>query len=460
MLAPPLGVAIVRVLQHKPSIMKFNLICSQTKPEKNTAIRLMFFFLTGLLCFFLVRPSYSFEQTLSSRLTLDTALAMSLEFHPLVSAKKQEYEAAVGDLNAARWSAFPNASFSFRGFREDDGQEALNQEVLTVTQPIWTGGRLSGNIGIAKAKRDAAKFAVTETEQTLLNDTVKAFLGVYGAGLKLEISSSNVEEHERLVGIIERKVSASTSPEVDLRLAKARLAFSRSQFLGNKSALEVSRANLEQLIGRSTDNVIAPTLGEPLNFNLAEAETLAIKFSPALKKMRAEVQVLKFSETVAKSSLLPQVSLGYEKRFGVLGVNQENEQLYLGLDLQPGAGLSSRSSRIASKARRRSLEQSLATLEREVRREIQITQRELLSAKMQILPAQLLAESTSDVVASYLRQYTVGRKSWLDVLNAQRELVQAKYALVEYEVRLIMASYKMKILVGNIRRDTVMAQSE
>jgi adhesin transport system outer membrane protein len=79
---------------------------------------------------------------------------------------------------------------------------------------------------------------------------------------------------------------------------------------------------------------------------------------------------------------------------------------------------------------------------------------------MQILPAQLLAESTSDVVASYLRQYTVGRKSWLDVLNAQRELVQAKYALVEYEVRLIMASYKMKILVGNIRRDTVMAQSE
>ena len=52
MLLPPFRVAIARVLQDKPSIMKFNLICSQTKPEKNKAIRLIYFFLAGLLCFF------------------------------------------------------------------------------------------------------------------------------------------------------------------------------------------------------------------------------------------------------------------------------------------------------------------------------------------------------------------------------------------------------------------------
>ena len=47
------------------------------------------------------------------------------------------------------------------------------------------------------------------------------------------------------------RAGCSTSPEVDLRLAKARLAFSKSQLLRNGNALEVAKAELEQLIGQA-----------------------------------------------------------------------------------------------------------------------------------------------------------------------------------------------------------------
>ena len=191
-------------------------------------------------------------------LTLDKALALSVVSHPLVSAREREYQAAIGEVSAARWSAFPNASFSFRGFRENNDQQALDQEILTVSQPIWTGGKLSGNISAAVAKREAAKFAVIETEQVLIEDTVRAFMELNRAKLKQKIAANDVKEHERLFDIIERRVKASTSPEVDLRLAKARLAFSRSQVLQNTNALEVSKANLEQLVGQAVYDVKTP----------------------------------------------------------------------------------------------------------------------------------------------------------------------------------------------------------
>ena len=130
------------------------------------------------------------------------------------------------------------------------------------------------------------------------------------------------------------------------------------------------------------------------------------------------------------------------------------------MDFQPGAGLSARSSISVSKARKRALQDSLLALERDIRQKVQITWRDFSSAEMQLSPTKLLVESTSGIVASYLRQYVVGRKSWLDVLNAQRELVLARQSLVDHEATLIMSSYMMQILVGEINTKTVSVRND
>jgi adhesin transport system outer membrane protein len=56
---------------------------------------------------------------------------------------------------------------------------------------------------------------------------------------------------------------------------------------------------------------------------------------------------------------------------------------------------------------------------------------ELEALAQQVEPARLLVTATEDVVASYLRQYQIGKKNWLDVLNALRESAQAQYSAVD-----------------------------
>ena len=420
------------------------------------------FLIAGLLLFSHSK-AFSFDPNVEAveKLNLNTALALAVQFHPMLSARQSEYQAAIADLNAAKWSRFPSAGISLQGFKNDDDDEnTLNQEVLTVSQPIWTGGELTGKISLAKAKQDAAQFSIIEAEQEILEETILAFFEVLKAEERLDISISDVTEHERLYGIIQRKVEASTSPDVDLKLARARLSFSRSQALQNSSLLETARANLEQLVGQKVYKVRFPEFDESQALPLNEAVEKGVSFSPAIQKIRLEIRGLAASVKVTRSSLFPQLSIGYRKRFGELRSGQENEEVFVGLEYQSGAGLSSRSSVESSQSKKRAMEDNLSALEREIRRKIKIIRQDLSASKMQLSPTELLVSSTSAIVESYLRQYTVGRKSWLDVLNAQRELVQARLSLVEYRTAFYTSHFRLSALVGDLTKKTVVTQND
>ncbi|MDB9805289.1 TolC family protein [Porticoccaceae bacterium] len=400
-------------------------------------------------------PSLAEDIPFEEPLTLIDAMTLAVKYHPLVASREGDYQAALGDLSAARWSAFPTPSYSARGLFDSGSQNSFS-----LSQPLWTGGRLSGNIELAESRRDNAVANIVEVEQILLEDSARAFIEFHRANSKLTISVDNVTEHKRLFDIIDRRVKAAISPEVDAMLAKARLAFARSQVLQNTSAKEVARSELEQLIGRAVNNVSAPVRFSASLVPLSDIENAAIAFSPKLRAIQSEIAGLNANARIASSALYPQVSLGYERRFGELLFAQEREQVFVALEFQPGAGLASRSSISASKARVRAAIKTLAASRRELRRKVQIAWREYESARLQLSPSRQLVSATTEVVSSYLRQYTVGRKSWLDVLNAQREVVQAQHTLADYEAIELIASYQIRLLSGALNKNTLSDSNE
>ena len=50
----------------------------------------------------------------------------------------------------------------------------------------------------------------------------------------------------------------------------------------------------------------------------------------------------------------------------------------------------------------------------------------------------------------YARQYTAGRKSWLDVLNAQRESAQALYGLADVQANRLRVQLRLEIYTGRL----------
>ena len=88
--------------------------------------------------------------------------------------------------------------------------------------------------------------------------------------------------------------------------------------------------------------------------------------------------------------------------------------------------------------------------ERQLEQQVRTALADLEALAQQVEPAQLLVTATDDVVASYLRQYQVGKKNWLDVLNAVRESAQATYSAVDVATGAQSLQLRLMLLTGQL----------
>ena len=379
-------------------------------------------------------------------LSVDQAMQYAIKTHPLILSAEGQYRAAKSELTASRWSRFPTVGASARENSFDQ-----KQDVTTASMPLWMGGRINADIDLAKSKRDGALSGISEAQQSVMLETIGLFFDYFKSEKKLEIASLNVDEHQRLYEIIERRVEAATSPDVDAMLAQARLQSARSAQIQAASIKDISKASLELTVGRVIDAVLVNNNPEPFGISLNEAVATGIKVSPRIARIESEVKGFEANIKSAKSALYPQVSLGYEKRFNDPDSSRvDQEETFVSVQFQPGAGLAVASSISAAKQRKQSARDSLEAEKRELRRQIKTAWNEYASVSFQLEPSKMLVDATNSVIESYLRQYAVGKKSWLDVLNAQREATQARNTLVDFEVQYLTSIYRLRVLMNEI----------
>ena len=380
-------------------------------------------------------------------LSLNQTLVLAIKSHPLISSAKSQYGAAKSELSASRWARFPTVAAG-----SQETAENVKQDTSTVSLPLWTGGKINADIDLAKSRRDAALSGVAEAYQAVMLESIGTFFEYFKAEKKLEIANQNVDEHQRLYEIIQRRVAAATSPDVDTMLALARLQYARSAQIQAVSMRSISKSSLELLVGQPVNSVKISTDVPSLDIGIEEAVNIGISVSPKIARVKFEAAGFDATIKSARSALFPQVSLGYEygKTQGGALDGQLTEESFVSVQFQPGAGLSVASTVSAAKQRKQSALDTLEAEKRELRLQIKSAWNEYTSVSYQLEPSKTLVEATSSVVESYLRQYAVGKKSWLDVLNAQRESTQAKNTLVDYEVLYLTSLNRLKILLNQI----------
>jgi adhesin transport system outer membrane protein len=88
-------------------------------------------------------------------------------------------EAAQAGVAGARWQFFPTPSLSFEKVdaASSDPSYRGDQQVSTVgvRQPLWTGGRLTGNLAKAEAQELASRAELEGTRQQLALRVLQAY---------------------------------------------------------------------------------------------------------------------------------------------------------------------------------------------------------------------------------------------------------------------------------------------
>jgi outer membrane protein, adhesin transport system len=395
--------------------------------------------LTFLLCFYSLL-------THADTVTLQDVLLQAVNTNPQIINKRNALVSAGYLLDSAKWGRFPTFSSDINAL-ETGGSNTT----IRIEQPLWTGGRITGQIGVAEASVEAARASLGEIEQKILLDTATAYFDVLRFEAKHKIALQNEREHLRLVESMSRRVASEISPKADLIQAETRLRQTTADRIQLENQAAVSRIALEQLTGYGVEEIAKPNSFNTQIGSLTEILEATKTFSPERARLEFEATIAEEEIKLNRSQVMPNVVLGYQRRMGTVFFTPDNNQLYLGLRLSPGAGLSSFSNINAAVATKDAAFNVIESFDRTIAQEVQSVWAERNGLMTQIKQVRASVVGADEVIESYLRQFQVGKKNWLEVLNAQREKAMAYYAFTDVEYPLELTTVRLLILTGQLQ---------
>jgi adhesin transport system outer membrane protein len=375
--------------------------------------------------------------------TFQQVLDAALASHPAIQARRSDPAAAQAAREGAEWERYPTPSVE----ASTPGGSGRNAAVLRLDQPLWTGGRITSGIDAASRRLDAAAAGVDEARLEMALRVLAAYLEALRQTGREEHARANAQEHERLLAMIQRRVTQEVSSQTDQRLADARLQQARHDLSQARQSLRGALAQLGQLgdgpVGAVSWEGLEDPVGPP---SLDAALAAALDASPTLRRLAHEEQAAEAAIAQRKSAVLPQVSLRVERVTG--GGLPADSRALLVLQAQPGAGLSAFSGVQEAVARREAARQARAGSERDLRERVTLDWEEWVAARARSDAARLSSTMSADVSASYARQYVAGRKSWQEVLNAVREATQASFLLEDARAQAAGAAMRLRAQTG------------
>jgi adhesin transport system outer membrane protein len=383
-------------------------------------------------------------------LSFEQAARRALQSHPSVLGKQSALEAAKADLDAAKWQRYP--TMSVQTGKANDGQS--NTGALTIQQPLWTFGRISGGIDAARARQGEAAAAIDETRQDLLVKVINAYVEAMRQQARKVAAEQGLEQHQKLLDMITRRVEAEASAPIDKELAQSRLFQASNDLSSTKQALASALTQLSELTGQPVSAVADYSFdSSSLPNSVGRAFDLAEATSPTIRRLALEEQAADADITVKKSAYLPQLSLRYEKYWGTnpiaTATSSQSSRVMLAVEAQPGAGLSAVSGVKGAEARKAAATQDRAGAERDLKQQVASDWDAFTEAQRRYASAQHFSTSSKAVYESYVRQYTTGRKTWLDVLNTVRESTQSDYAVIDARTEMTGAALRLAVRTGD-----------
>jgi adhesin transport system outer membrane protein len=371
--------------------------------------------------------------------------------HPAIRAKLSSSAAARADSEGAVWQRYPTPSFEF-----DNDNNNTRSRLLRVQQPLWAGGRIDAGIDAANSRHQAADIAIEETKQEIMLRVISAYVEAQRQQAREETLVQGVLEHERLLGMISRRVEHDASPRVDQDLAQSRLYQAMNDLSSVKQALANALTQLSQLSGMTVRGVRALDVESLAALQGKDAlleQTIA--WSPTLRRLSFEEEATQADVELKRASYKPQVSVRYENSYASAPLNgvpaYTTNRVLLVLEAQTGAGLSALSGVDAAIGRRDAARQQRETSLRDVRERFAMDWDEFMAARLRLENATLASKMAKEVFESYTRQYTAGRKTWLDVMNTVRESTQSDVAVTDAGTQAAAASLRLQLTSGNLK---------
>lgn len=453
-----------------------------------------FYCLLIAVCLSFFRPAFAetpVPETLS--LSLPEALGIAVRENPDILAAEFTVEASRAGLDQARSGFMPRVdlmetfnrttnpmwvfgaklnqeSIDYTDFDpavlHDPGELNNYATALTLTWPVFAGGKIYHGVKQAEKQLDAQTLAFVRTRQEIIARTATAYLGMMLAREGLKVVEQSLASARANFKMVESAFDAGLVVKSDLLRAQVMIADLEQQRLQAESRIQTARAGLNAAMGRPVETPLMLTSSFetccPVTGDGDAWIATALANRPDLKQLSCLEETAERSVAIARADHYPSLRL-----VGSYDINSEDFSdtadsytvgAVMSLNLFRGFGVSSGIR--GAKASLNSLRQSIKSMELAIRVQTQSAFFETQSAWQRIGVAKAALDQADEGLRIVKNRYKSGLLTIVGLLDAELANQQAKTsyytALHDYKTAMV----NLELAAGIINENVVYGRPE
>jgi len=382
--------------------------------------------------------------------------------NPEVTARYNALRAALDEINVARGAFYPRVDLlANTGRQRSDSSLAgtgtqnfdRNSVGLELNQILWDGLATYNEVRRLGHGSLVRFFEFIEASEVMALEAARAYYDVQRFRELVVIAETNYILHKQTFDQIDQRFKSGVGRGVDMEQAAARLALADSNLVNETSNLHDVSARFQRIIGESPAPMLpaAPFPEKGFPVNREEAVKLALLRQAGIIASTENVRAVQAQLDVRRSAFQPKLEARLRDANGrnldgSFGATSSNvAELVLSWNLFNGG---------SDIARVRQFSNSLNNAKdlrdkscRDVRQTLSIAYNDANKLVEQIKYLTLQVQATEKARDAYRKQFDIGQRSLLDLLNSENELYQAKRALIN-------ANYDREIAYARVHNAT------
>lgn len=326
---------------------------------------------------------------------------------------------------------------------------------MIASQILFDGFAVYHNVEGKKYRVVAESWRVNSKAQNVALEVLDAYLNVLLNREKVSIARNNVAVHERLFGQISKRSESGIGRKADMDQAQARVALAKTNLLVFEHNLNDAETTFLRRVGIQVPAVLSPVeLPATMPKHEREAIDIGLRQHPELLASIEDVNVTREEFKGAKAPFSPRFTLELTNTRnhnpdGSFGDSDENSAMVrMTWNLFNGGKDLAKLCETAYKMQ-------------EAQEVSNRSQRQLVEAvrfswaiydynQLELVTKQLHVDATARTFEAYQKQFNIGQRTLLDLLNSQNELFNSQTAYVESKYDVVRGAYRLFNSMGTL----------
>ncbi len=338
-------------------------------------------------------------------------------------------------------------------------ERAVNANA-SLSVPIYAGGSVRNAIRAAETRVGAGQADLRGTESMIFSQVVAAYMDVILGQALVRLNHNTVRVLDVNLQATSDRFEIGDLTRTDVAQSRARLALAKGDARNAEANLAAARENYIALVGKPPVDLQPPPPLPNLPQSADEAAGIALDSNPDLLAARQRSKAADFDINVAGSARLPKIDVftsgAYNDYLGTLGGTSNNVFAQSETTAQVGVRASipifqgGRPAALRRQAQARAsaaLEEEIA-VERSIIAQVRSAYSAWRAAHEVIASNEIAVDAASLSLEGVRAENTVGNRTILDILDAERELLQVQVQHVTARRNAYVAGFTLLAAMG------------